>query len=40
MTDLILHYAPSSFDSQIVLLTLIEKNVPFSGVIVDTEQSR
>ena len=37
MTDLILHYSPSSFDSQIVLLTLIEKNVPFSGVIVDTE---
>lgn len=36
MTDLILHYAPSSFDSQIVLLTLVEKNVPFSGVIVDT----
>jgi len=37
MTDLILHYSPSSFDSQIVLLTLIEKNVPFSGVIVDTD---
>jgi glutathione S-transferase len=36
MTDLILHYAPSSFDSQIVLLTLIEKNIPFSGVVVDT----
>ena len=36
MTDLILHYSPSSFDSQIVLLTLIEKNVPFSGLIVDT----
>jgi glutathione S-transferase len=37
MTDLILHYAPSSFDSQIVLLTLIEKNVPFSGVVVDVD---
>ena len=37
MTDLILHYSPSSFDSQIVLLTLIEKNVPFSGVVVDTD---
>ena len=37
MTDLILHYSPSSFDSQIVLLTLVEKNVPFSGVIVDTD---
>ena len=37
MTDLILHYSPSSFDSQIALLTLIEKNVPFSGVVVDTD---
>jgi glutathione S-transferase len=37
MTDLILHYAPSSFDSQIVLLTLIEKNIPFSGVPVDID---
>ena len=37
MTDLILHYSPSSFDSQIVLLTLIERNVPFSGVVVDTD---
>jgi len=36
MTDLILHYSPASFDSQIVLLTLVEKNVPFSGLIVDT----
>jgi glutathione S-transferase len=36
MTDLILHYSPSSFDSQVVLLTLIEKTVPFSGLIVDT----
>lgn len=37
MTDLILHYAPSSFDSQIVLLTLVEKNLPFSGIVVDIE---